>query len=180
LTEIRKRHESKPAVNCEDAFWLNTFLIKNCNLKAEVPYSLLYKSINELMKNDILPDKLINALRGFSHVMGVYLDRSCYQRERLLYYQADSDFRKIGIDDHACRLLSKIKLIALNNAFDQYAEQELGLIIGLFNREQTKKQYDIISVDEDLYYSMKLKFSSFREKELVHLLAISPVAKKSI
>ena len=132
------------------------------------------------MKNNILPDKLINALRGFSHVMGVYLDRSCYQRERLLYYQADSDFRKIGIDDHACRLLSKIKLIALNKAFDQYAEQELGLIIGLFNREQTKKQYDIISVDENLYYSMKLKFSSFREKELVHLLAISPVAKKSI
>ncbi|QIL40405.1 hypothetical protein G7074_14710 [Pedobacter sp. HDW13] len=136
--------------------------------------------VAQLKKEFTLPSAFTQEILGYTHLVAIYLPASAYKRERLLYYHSDIRFRSIPDEDFACKLICKMKLIAISNSFDQVAEQYLGLVMGIINRPQLKAHFGIKFIDEKIYYNLKVKFACHDERELVHVIAFKPFEGNSL
>lgn len=160
--------------------WLHQFFSKTLNNKPTLPFSIFSSPITQLKKEFTFPSPFQRELLGYAHLVAIYLSAPAYKRERLRYYHTDQHFRTVPSEDFVCRLLCKMKLIAINNSFDKNAEQDMGLIFGIMNRQQLKAHYDIKFIDEEIYYSLKVKFAYHNERELVHVILFKPLEKSPL
>lgn len=161
-----------------DAIWLQEVIGKTAPQKKNVPFSILSMQMSEIRKHYPLPAEMVDECVGFTHLIAVYMCDRAYKRERLLYYQTDQTFRNIKSDDSASKLLRKMKLIANTEKFDMESEQALGLTIGLINRLQSNKYYEIKSINEQIFFNLNVKFGTYENRELVHIILLKPLYQK--
>lgn len=157
--------------------WLNQIFTKALNNKSILPFSIFSRPISQLKKDFTLTAEFQREILGYAYLVAIYLSPSAYKRERLLYYHTDQYFRAIPSEDFACRLMCKMKLIAVDNKFDQTAEQYMGLSMGIINRPQLREHYAVKFLDEKIYYNMKVKFGYADGKELAHVIVFRPIEK---
>lgn len=157
--------------------WLNQIFTKALNNKSTLPFSIFSRPISQLKKDFTLTAEFQREILGYAYLVAIYLSPSAYKRERLLYYHTDQYFRTIPSEDFACRLMCKMKLIAVDNKFDQTAEQYMGLSMGIINRPQLREHYAVKFLDEKIYYNMKVKFGYDDGKELAHVIVFRPIEK---
>ena len=148
--------------------------------KDGIPFSILLKQMRDIRRDNLFPPDLLDECVGFTHLIAIYMSGHAYKRERLLYYHIDKTFRKIKIDDSACKLFCKIRLIANTDKFDKESEQALNLMIGLINRLQSKKKYESKSINERIFFNLNFKFGNYKDGELVHIILLKPVTKNIV
>jgi hypothetical protein len=90
----------------------------------------------------------------------------------LKYYKTDNQSIDLSNWDFSTKLIFKMKLICVQGAFDQQAEQEMGLTMGIVSRVQRLGLYESKVINERYYSDLKQKYKSMESYDLVHLIAL--------
>jgi len=158
-------------VNYSCPNWLNDLITKLSN-QSDYPFQIRCCLSSEITQHYIISQELAVMLRGCSNLIAVYLKKGQYIKERLGYYSKDKRFQDLKGCDISTQLLCKMKLICKSSAFDQYAEQAMGLTVGVISRLQKNRFFEVKIVNEHLYKDLQLKFSLYHTHDLVHLIAL--------
>jgi hypothetical protein len=136
--------------------------------------------IHKIKKDYILSPELSDQLISYSNLIAIYIRKGSYNPYRLKYYKTDHGSIDLSSWDFSTKLIFKMKLISVQGAFDEQAEQELGLTMGIVSRVQRLGLYESKVIKERYYNDLKQKCKSMNSYDLVHLIALKTKDKLSV